>query len=135
MGLLTILICLAVWMFTTRMADRQRRTRTCQSGIQVTVLDSAQRNFVGKEDIEKWLDEDYHAYVGLPLDSVNLDRIEQLVRSRSAVRGSRTTAPCTWRSASGSPWSALTTAATATMPTNPATFSRSSPGVRWMCRW
>lgn len=87
LGLLTILICLAVWMFTTRMADRQRRTRTCQSGIQVTVLDSAQRNFVGKEDIEKWLDEDYHAYVGLPLDSVNLDRIEQLVRSRSAVRG------------------------------------------------
>lgn len=86
LGLLTILICLAVWMFTTRMADRQRRTRTCQSGIQVTVLDSAQRNFVGKEDIEKWLDEDYHAYVGLPLDSVNLDRIENIICAHSAVR-------------------------------------------------
>ncbi len=87
LGVLTVLACAAVWMLTTRMAAKERRTRTCQSGIQVTVLDSAQRNFVGREDIEKWLDADYHAYVGLPLDSVDLDRIERLVLSRSAVRG------------------------------------------------
>lgn len=83
---LTVLACAAVWMLTTRMGQRERRTRTCQSGIQVTVLDSAVRHFVAKEDLEKWLDLDYHAYVGLPLDSVNLDRIEKLVMSRSAVR-------------------------------------------------
>lgn len=83
---LTVLACAAIWMLTTRMGQRERRTRTCQSGIQVTVLDSAVRHFVAKEDLEKWLDLDYHAYVGLPLDSVNLDRIEKLVMSRSAVR-------------------------------------------------
>lgn len=83
---LTVLACAAIWVFTTRMGQRERRTRTCQSGIQVTVLDSAVRHFVAKEDLEKWLDLDYHAYVGLPLDSVNLDRIEQLVMSRSSVR-------------------------------------------------
>jgi len=84
-GALTILACAAIWILTSGMADRQRRQRTCQSGIQVTVLDSAQRHFVAREDIEQWLDKDYHAYVGLPLDSVNLDRIEKLVQSRSAV--------------------------------------------------
>lgn len=86
LGVLTVLACAAVWMFTIRMGQRERRTRTCQSGIQVTVLDSAERHFVAREDLEKWLDQDYHAYVGLPLDSVNLDRIEKLVMSRSAVR-------------------------------------------------
>lgn len=83
---LTVLACAAVWMFTTRMGEKDRRTHTCQSGIQVTVLDSTQRHFVAREDLEKWLDLDYHAYVGLPLDSVNLDRIEKLVLSRSAVK-------------------------------------------------
>ena len=86
LGVLTVLACAAVWLFTLRMGGKDRRTRTCQSGIQVTVLDSAERHFVAKEDLEKWLDQDYHAYVGLPLDSVNLDRIEKLVLSRSAVR-------------------------------------------------
>ena len=83
---LTVVACAAIWIFTTRMGARERRARTCQSGIQVTMLDSAERHFVAKEDIEKWLDVDYHAYVGLPLDSVNLDRIEQLVLSRSSIR-------------------------------------------------
>ena len=86
LGVLTVRACAAVWLFTLRMGGKDRRTRTCQSGIQVTVLDSAERHFVAKEDLEKWLDQDYHAYVGLPLDSVNLDRIEKLVLSRSAVR-------------------------------------------------
>lgn len=83
---LTVLACAALWMLTSGMGRRERRTRTCQSGIQVTVLDSAERHFVAREDLEKWLDQDYHAYVGLPLDSVNLDRIEKLVLSRSAVK-------------------------------------------------
>ena len=86
LGVLTVLACAAVWIFTIRMGGKDRRTRTCQSGIEVIVLDSAERHFLVKEDLEKWLDQDYHAYVGLPLDSVNLDRIEKLVLSRSAVR-------------------------------------------------
>ena len=86
LGVLTVLACAAVWILTIRMGGKERRTRTCQSGIQVTMLDSAERHFVVKEDLEKWLDQDYHAYVGLPLDSVNLDRIEKLILSRSAVR-------------------------------------------------
>ncbi|MBR1569873.1 MAG: hypothetical protein IJ823_05570 [Bacteroidales bacterium] len=87
LGVLTILACGAIWILTSRMSARERRARTCQSGIRVTVLDSAERHFVSKADIEEWLDKDYHAYVGLPLDSVNLDRIEQLLLTRSGVRG------------------------------------------------
>jgi cell division protein FtsQ len=83
---LTVVACVAIWILTTRMGQRERRARTCQSGIQVTMLDSAQRHFVAREDIEKWLDQDYHAYVGLPLDSVDLDRIEKLVLSRSSIK-------------------------------------------------
>ena len=85
LGALTLVAFAAVWILTSRMSEKDRRARTCQSGIRVTVLDSAQRHFVDKAAIEQWLDKDYHAYVGLPLDSVNLDRIEQLVMSRSAI--------------------------------------------------
>jgi cell division protein FtsQ len=85
LALLTVIACAAIWMLTARMGRRARRERTCQSGIQVVMTDSSQRHFVVKEDIEKWLDSDYHAYVGLPLDSVNLDKIEKLVLSRSAI--------------------------------------------------
>lgn len=84
-----VLLCCAVWILSHGAARAHRRTVTCQSGIQVTVADSAERRFVGKEDIEAWLDQDYHAYVGLPLDSVDLDRVERIVDSRSAVRKSQ----------------------------------------------
>jgi len=84
-----VLACCAVWILSAGSSRAHRRTVTCQSGVDVVVADSAERRFVCKEDVEDWLEKDYHAYVGLPLDSVDLDRVERIVDSRSAVRKSQ----------------------------------------------
>lgn len=88
LGLLVILCCLAVWILTSGMGARQRRGRTCQGKgtLAVTVLDSLDRAFIGREDIEQWLDKEYRAYAGLPLDSVDLTRIEEIILGHSAVK-------------------------------------------------
>lgn len=88
LGLLLIAACAAVWVLTTGMARRELRTRTCQGKgkLQVTVIDSVDRRFVAKADVQKWLETEYGAYAGLPLDSVDLGRIEKLICSHSAVR-------------------------------------------------
>ena len=86
--LLLIGACVLLWSATLSMSRKQLRARTCQGKgtLEVIVLDSAQRNFVGREDIEEWLDNEYRAYAGLPLDSVDLYRIEGIITGHSAVR-------------------------------------------------
>ena len=84
-----VLACCTVWLLSSRAARASRRTVTCQSGLQIDILDSAQRKFIAREDIEAWMDQDYHAYVGLPLDSVDLGRVEKLLNERSVVRESQ----------------------------------------------
>lgn len=88
LGLLLIVACVILWSVSLRTSRSMLRTRTCQGKgtLDVIVTDSLQRNFVGREDIEKWLDNEYRAYAGLPLDSVNLTRIESIVTGHSAVR-------------------------------------------------
>ena len=88
LGLLLLVACMILWSFTLGMSRRALRTRTCQGKgtLDVIVTDSSQRNFVGREDIELWLDSEYRAYAGLPLDSVDLTRIESIVTGHSAVK-------------------------------------------------
>lgn len=88
LGLLVIAACAAVWVFSTGMARKELRTRTCQGRgkLEVTVTDSLERRFVARADVQEWLDKEYGAYAGLPLDSVDLTRIEKLICSHSAVR-------------------------------------------------
>ena len=87
LGLLVIVCTALVWTVSTGLARKQLRTRTCQGkgNLDVTVTDSLERRFVGKENIEAWLDKEYRAYAGLPLDSVDLGRIEHIIQSHSAV--------------------------------------------------
>ena len=86
--LLLLAFCITVWSLTIGMSRRQLRTRTCQDKgtLEVIVEDSLQRNFVGRSDIEGWLDKEYRAYAGLPLDSVDLTKIESIVTGHGAVR-------------------------------------------------
>jgi len=86
--LLLLAFCFTVWSLTIGMSRRQLRTRTCQGKgtLEVIVEDSLQRNFVGRSDIEGWLDKEYRAYAGLPLDSVDLTKIESIVTGHGAVR-------------------------------------------------
>lgn len=88
LGLLLILFCCLLWILSVSMSQKQRRQKTCQGkgSLEVTVTDSLERRFVTREDIAAWLDNEYRAYAGLPLDSVNLDRIETIISSHSAVR-------------------------------------------------
>lgn len=88
LGLLLVLGCVALWSASLGMSRRQLRAKTCQGKgtLQVTVTDSLERRFVAREDIEQWLDNEYRAYAGLPLDSVDLYRIERIICSHSAVR-------------------------------------------------
>lgn len=90
LGLLLILSLTAVWLLTSGMSSRMRRSRTCQGKgtLEVTVTDSLERQFVTKADVESWLEKEYRAYAGMPLDSVDLDRIEHIIEGHSAVRES-----------------------------------------------
>lgn len=88
LGLALVAACTAVWIVTTGMSARNLRARTCQGkgSLDVTIADSLERQFVRRADVAKWLEKEYRAYAGLPLDSVNLDQIEKLVCAHSVVR-------------------------------------------------
>lgn len=88
LGALVIVAGVALWIVATGMSARQRRLRTCtgKETLDVRVLDSLERRFVDKADVESWLDNEYRAYAGMRLDSVDLKRIEQIVNGHSAVR-------------------------------------------------
>ena len=88
LGLLVILCFAGIWLLSAGMSARQRRTRTCQGKgtLEVVVCDSVERSFVSRAEVEKWLEDEYRAYAGMPLDSVDLRRIEEIVGAHSAVR-------------------------------------------------
>ena len=88
LGLLLIVACAAVWVVSSGMSAKALRQRTCQwkGSLDVTITDSLERQFIGKADVASWLEKEYRAYAGLPLDSVNLDQIEKLVCAHSVVR-------------------------------------------------
>lgn len=88
LGLLLLAGCAAVWMLASSMSVRDRRARTCQGRdrLEVVVCDSLERRFVNREDVATWLENEYKSYVGLPLDSVDLRRVERLVEAHSVVR-------------------------------------------------
>ena len=88
LGALVLVAGCAVWLLSSSLSVRSRRTRTCtgKETLDVRVLDSAERNFVAFEDVAHWLEKEYRAYAGMQLDSVDLDRIETIIRSHSAVR-------------------------------------------------
>lgn len=88
LGLLVILSFSIAGLISSKMGEKQRRGRTCQgkANLEVVVSDSLERHFVTRQDIEEWLDKEYRAYAGLPLDSVDLHRIEGIIAGHSAVR-------------------------------------------------
>ena len=57
---------------------------TCKK-LEVTVLDSLENDFVSKDDVRKFMDKEYGQYIGIPADSIDLCRIEDIVDGRSAV--------------------------------------------------
>ncbi len=59
------------------------------SGLNVVIADSSVNSFVSKDDVKKYLDREYGAYIGEPLDSIDLAGIEAIIDGRSAVNKSQ----------------------------------------------
>lgn len=80
---------IAVCICCSFMAGRQlRSTYTCQ-GLEVTITDSLENSFVSAADVKAYLDREYGIYKGIPLDSLDMVRIESIVDGRSAVKKSQ----------------------------------------------
>lgn len=65
-----------------------RKSILCQ-GIEVIVKDSLENGFVTRTDVKSYIDKEYGSYIGVPIDSINLSRIEDIVDGRSAVNKSQ----------------------------------------------
>lgn len=61
-----------------------RKPLTCK-GLKVTVADSAINSFICKEDVKKFLESEYGEYMGNPLEGLNLDKMETVLESKSAI--------------------------------------------------
>ena len=80
---------IAVCICCSFMAGRQlRSTYTCQ-GLEVTIKDSLENSFVSAADVKAYLDREYGIYKGIPLDSLDIIRIESIIDGRSAVKKSQ----------------------------------------------
>lgn len=58
------------------------------TGLNVVIADSSMNRFVSKADVKKYLDKEYGEYIGLPLDSIDLVKVEKIIDGRSAVNKS-----------------------------------------------
>ena len=65
-----------------------RKEMKC-TGLQVRIVDSLENSFVSRSDVKKFLDREYGTYIGMPLDSLDLVKMEEIVDSRSAVMKSQ----------------------------------------------
>lgn len=61
-----------------------RREATCQR-LKVTIIDSAYLGFVSKNDIKQIIDREYGVYMGQRLDSVNLKKIESILKNKTSI--------------------------------------------------
>lgn len=85
---LTAVIIAAFCALMTLLAlnDNLRQSRVVCRGLQVEFADSLK--FVTEDDIIGFLDKQYGSYVGQPLDSVDLARIERVLEGKGAVMDS-----------------------------------------------
>ena len=55
------------------------------TGLAVDIKDSASNRFVTKADVEKYLNREYGDFIGIPMDSIDLAKVEKIIDARSAV--------------------------------------------------
>lgn len=80
---------LATAMLASCLAGRGTRRHIMCRGTEIVILDSAENNFVSEADIRKYLDREYGRYIGTPLDSIDLVKVEKIIDGRSAVKKSQ----------------------------------------------
>lgn len=67
------------------LAGKASRAPLKCTGIDVVIIDSLDNDFVSEENVKKFLDKEYGQYIGQPIDSLDLYRIEKIIDGRSAV--------------------------------------------------
>ena len=80
-GAVVVTACLAASYVA---GDSLRKPLTCK-GLNITITDSDCNSFVSKEDITKYLDKEYGEYIDISLDSLDLDRVERILKEKSAI--------------------------------------------------
>lgn len=64
---------------------KQHREQLICTGIEIEVTDSLENQFVLADDVKGFLANEYGECLGVALDSINLDAIENLLKSKSAI--------------------------------------------------
>lgn len=82
-------ILLAVCMILAFVGGTNSRKAILCKGVRIDILDSLENSFVTKSDVKTFLDREYGKYIGRPIDSLNLTKIEKIVDGRSAVHKSQ----------------------------------------------
>ena len=85
---------MAVCICSSYLAGKNLRASYRCERLEVRVLDSLHNHFVSASDIRTVLDKTYGEYIGLPSDSINLVKIEEIVNRKSAVRNSEAYVTC-----------------------------------------
>lgn len=83
LSVLTVVLTLVFFAVVLSASRAERHVSTCNTLV-ITVLDSAERNFISRNDVRVFLAE-YGEYIGQRLDEVNLTRIEKILQSKSAI--------------------------------------------------
>lgn len=61
-----------------------RAPLTCK-GLNVVISDSLTNRFVSREDVKKYIDNEFGEYVGCHIDSIDLRKVEEILDGKSAV--------------------------------------------------
>ena len=83
LSLLTLVLTLSFFAVVLSASRAQRHASTCNTLI-ISILDSAERNFISKNDV-KILMAEYGEYIGQRIDDVYLSRMEKILQSKSAI--------------------------------------------------
>ena len=61
-----------------------RKPLVCK-GLNVIIADSTTNSFVSKAEVSRILQKEYGTYMNVAIDSINLDKIEKLLETKSAI--------------------------------------------------
>ncbi len=75
-------------MLAYRSVGSSHRENVLCSGVSICVTDSVLNGFISAADVKKYLDAEYGTYIGCRIDSLNLDAIEGILKSKTAVLNS-----------------------------------------------
>ena len=64
---------------------KTNRTHIVCTEVDVVVTDSLLNSFILAEDVKKFLTDEYGECIGMPVDSIDLSSIEDILDSKSAV--------------------------------------------------